>query len=145
MRDAPSTPGTHTRTRRHARTHVPTLHVPDRPTLTTLPACLPSACCCLPATACHCLPLPACPPRPNHLHAVAPTADVDLSTDDLLDIIVYVIVQAHPNSETLLVHLKYIQRFHFVNSNTSILGYAPPPTTTHTHTHTRAHSQPHLC
>ena len=51
-----------------------------------------------------------------------PAADVDLSTDDLLDILVYVIVQAHPMSDTLLVHLKYIQRFHFVNSNTSILG-----------------------
>ena len=48
---------------------------------------------------------------------------MDLSTDDLLNILLYIILQAHPVSETIAVHLQYIKRFHFVNSNTSVLAY----------------------
>lgn len=58
------------------------------------------------------------------------TGDVDLSTDDVLDILLWIVVQAE--ASTLLVHLKFIQQFHFVNSNTTILGYEPAYNHTHT-------------
>lgn len=60
----------------------------------------------------------------EHLEAnEADAGQVELSTDDLLDLLLFVIVRAYPSSAHLLTHLTYIQRYHFVNSNTTILGY----------------------
>lgn len=44
-----------------------------------------------------------------------------LTTDDLLDQLLYVILKC--SQIPLIAILKYISEFHFVNSNTSILGY----------------------
>ena len=54
-----------------------------------------------------------------HLSRVRATApdSVDLATDDLLDLLIYVIVQGHPHTSSMVVELDYIQRFHCVATN----------------------------
>ena len=62
------------------------------------------------------------PPRP-HRGPHARADNIDLATDDILDLLIYVIVQAHPHSASLIVELDYIQRFHFfAMSSVSLIG-----------------------
>jgi hypothetical protein len=49
--------------------------------------------------------------------------DLDLSADDLLQILKYVIVQSQPHTNDLLTHLYYINSFHLVSLSTSQLGF----------------------
>jgi hypothetical protein len=50
--------------------------------------------------------------------------DVDMSADDVLAILLYIIAQSvdHHHSEELVVHLDFIARFHFLPVSTTHLG-----------------------
>jgi hypothetical protein len=49
--------------------------------------------------------------------------DSSVTTDDVLDQLIYVIVAAFPRSRSLIENIVYIKQYHFTNLLTSALGY----------------------
>jgi alpha-tubulin suppressor-like RCC1 family protein len=50
-------------------------------------------------------------------------SDVELATDDIVLILIWVIAQAYPRYRRIITDIRYIASFHFVTSSKSILGF----------------------
>jgi hypothetical protein len=59
----------------------------------------------------------------RNLDSKFPHDDIEMSTDDLISILIWIIIEASHNYLDIPADIRYVLKFHFVSSSTSHLGF----------------------